>query len=289
MITPRDLAVPLERITWRSGQTLTARDLRDDEAFLQQLRHLHIRYQHKTWGVVLGLGVHRAGAGLSVTPGYALDIEGRELLWPRPGTVAAPGTKGKATMYLAISYPAPTDCAATPDLRTLCFGRQNLADVVTAGLAWKTVDEVRPGLDVLLARVLVENSRVVSAIDTSVQRFATVMYRPLFWADTTQPGHTGWQNGTQDLAREIQATVDTTGAGFVSTPAYFALVTATTYPVAAFISEATPTSFTFVARGGFQSSDIAAQSVVVVTDFNAAAAEKAGWTISWFGIEMPQG
>ena len=289
MITPRDLAVPLERITWRSGQILAARDLRDDEAFVERLRHLHVRYQHKTWGIVLGLGVFAAGGtGLFVSAGYALDIEGRELIWPKPGTIAAPGVAAKTTMYLVISHaPQSTGCSAPTDLSTLCFGRQFPANFVAGQLGWKTVNQVRVGLDILLARVLVQNGHVVSGIDTSVQHGASSLYRPLFWADTTQAGSTGWQKGTQDRVPEVQASVDTSQAGFVDTPAYFASVTAGASPVAAFVSAATPTGFTLIVRAGFHS-QATSKAVIAGSDFNAAAAEKAGWAINWFAIELPQ-
>src|SRR6516162_9520492 len=90
MTTPRDLATPLSRITWRDGQTLASRDLREDQRYADQLRYLHIRYQHKTWGVVEGLGVFSSGgSAVEVVPGYALDIEGRELLLPAFTRVAA--------------------------------------------------------------------------------------------------------------------------------------------------------------------------------------------------------
>src|SRR5580698_8667996 len=102
--TPADLASPLQRVTWRDGQTLLSRDLRDDRSYTDRLRHLHIRYQHKTWGVVEGLNVGAVAGWAVVTPGYALDKEGRELLLQSLTRVAAPANVvASTTMYLAIS------------------------------------------------------------------------------------------------------------------------------------------------------------------------------------------
>ena len=148
MSTPRDLAIPFERIAWRDGQLLASRDLRDDQRYGDRLRHLHIRYQHKTWGVVEGLEVAAVGtSGVAVNPGYALDIEGRELLLPVLARVATPADiAASTTMYLVISQSAgSTACAAPPDLATLCPGIRNPIPIEQGRLSWKTVTQVRPG------------------------------------------------------------------------------------------------------------------------------------------------
>ena len=75
------LEIPLERITWRDGQLLASRDLRDEIRGDDRFRHLHVRYLHRSWGIVTGFEVTALGPQtLRVAPGFALDIEGRELL-----------------------------------------------------------------------------------------------------------------------------------------------------------------------------------------------------------------
>ena len=76
MITPHDIAIPLERITWRDGQTLLSRDLHDDQHYADRLRHLHIRYLHRTWGVVEGFEVFALARRGVIGPGYAIDGDG---------------------------------------------------------------------------------------------------------------------------------------------------------------------------------------------------------------------
>jgi hypothetical protein len=281
MNTPRDLAIPLERITWRDGQTLTSSDLRDDQLLVERLRHLHIRYQHKTWGVVDGLQVIALGvSSIAVSKGYALDIEGRELLLPAVTRVAAPtNVAASRTMYLTISRnTTSTGCAGTPDLATLCPGVRNPIPIEQGLLSWKTVTEVRLGKDVLLARVLIAGGRVASAVDTSVQRFAATLDQPLIWSDATLAGQTGWTDA-QDPEPVIWATVDTSDAGFVATPAYFAHLAGTSQVTVGFISAASAASFTFVVRYTSTGPGAGGQT-------EAAAAESAGWIITWLGIEL---
>jgi hypothetical protein len=286
MTTPRDLAIPLERITWRDGQTLTSSDLRSDWSYADRLRYLHVRYQHKTWGVVEGLNVTSAGiATVIVSPGYALNIEGVELLLPAKTGLSVPKTVASTTMYLVIARAAnPTACAATPDLATLCPGVRNPIPLEQGQISWKTVNQVQLGRDVLLARVLVAGGQLTSAVDTSIQNRASGMNPPLIWADVTQSGQTGWSAAREGNVAEIQATVDTSDAGFIETPAYFARLTGTSRVASAFVAQATPTSFTFVLR-----TPAIFSGIYAYTQFSAATAENGGWTIAWCAIEVKKG
>jgi hypothetical protein len=285
MSTPRDLSVPLERIAWRDGQTLLASDLRDNRGYSDRLRHLHIRYRHKSWGVVEGLGVLAADSDSAVViPGYALDTEGRELLLQSLTRVAAPANiAANTTMYLTISWgTAAGGCASTPDLATLCPGVAAPLPVEAGVLAWKTVIEVQPGLDVLLARALIANGKLASAVDTSIQRRAASMYQPLMWYDVTLAGQTGWSDKPEGPLAGIQATVDTSDAGFIATPAYFAYLSGTSQVAAGFISSASATSLTFVVRPASEQG-LESSSAKALT---AATAESNGWTIAWIGVEL---
>jgi hypothetical protein len=273
--------IPIERITWRDGQTLASRDMRDDQGYNDRLRHLHIRYLHKTWGVVEGLIVSAAGSSAVLAgPGYALDVEGRELLHPVITRVATPANvTASTTMYLVISQSAVSNgCTVTPDLGTLCPGVRNPVPIEQGAFSWKTVTGVRPGIDVLLARVLIARGKLASAIDMSVQRPAASMAQPRIWSDVTQQGSTGWTDGIEMPLREMQATVDTSDAGFIVTPAYFARVDGASQVAAGFISSASPTGFTFVVRPALLQP---AHELTV----NAGRAERAGWVVAWFAIE----
>lgn len=280
MITPRDIAVPLQRITWRDGQTLLSRDLHDDQHYGDSLRHLHIRYLHRTWGVVEGFQVVALGSGaVLVGPGYALGINGRELLRPLAIRIAAPANiVASQTMYLVLSHGPYATCKTTPDLATLCTVGASAASIEQADLSWKSVTEVQPGNDILLGRVLIADGRIASAFDSSIQRRAATLDLPRMWSDVTQQGQTGWTLSPESQVSELRAVINTSDAGFVATPAYFAQLTGTSPTTTGFIELAAPASFTFVARFASACTRAAAPT--------PAQAESAGWTISWFAIDL---
>jgi len=279
MNPPRDLTMP-ERITWRDGQTLTSRDMRDDQRYSDRLRQLHIRYLHKTWGVVEGLNVIASStAEVVITRGYALDGDGRELLLPTPARLATPANvTPSTTMYVVISADATTPpCSAPPDLSMLCPGVTNPIPLQAGKLSWRTVTEVRPGLDVLLARALITSGSLASPVDTGVRRPARSLVQPRMWSDTSQPGSTGWTDFMSKPYRNMSATVDTSAAGFTTTPAYFPRLAGTSQLTACYVLSAGPSSFTFVVQPAYEPG----------TSPVAAMAEKDGWTIEWFAIELP--
>jgi hypothetical protein len=279
-----DLTIPIERITWRDGQDLDSRDLRDSQSNAERFRHLHIHYQHKTWGVVEGLNVVALRPSMAgVTQGYALDIEGAEMLVPTLTPVPVPENITTATtMYLVISRnggasTCSCESSAAPDLTTLCPGITSSVSLWRGTLSWKTLNEVRVGLDVLLARAVVADGMLASKIDTSIQRRAATMAQSRIWSDATQAGQTGWIDGTEAQVPTVSATVDTSDAGFVAIPVYFAWLTGTFGPIEGFISTASATSFTFVLQQAVTTSTL---------ELSAATANSDGWTIQWFAVEL---
>lgn len=280
MNTPRDLAIPLERITWRDGQMLASRDMRDDERYNERLRQLHIRYLHKTWGVVEGLNVIAASTTeVVVTRGYALDADGHELLLPTVAHLATPASKtASTTMYLVISADTEVPaCGAPLDLSTLCPGVTNPIPLQASKLSWKTVNEVRTGLDVLLARALIAGGSLASPINTSVRRRVRSLAQPRMWSDATQPGSTGWTDFMTTPYRNIYANVDTSSAGFIVTPAYFPRLGGTSQPAASYILSAGPSSFTFAVQPAYEAGNTPV----------APVAENEGWIVEWFAVELP--
>lgn len=68
-----------ERNNYFHGKMLSARDLRQEQEYFNEKRHLINRMIHG-WGIVCGLEVCLEGPCLVVKPGLALDCCGRELL-----------------------------------------------------------------------------------------------------------------------------------------------------------------------------------------------------------------
>lgn len=278
MITPRDIAATFDRITWRDGQTLSAADLSTEQSEADRLRRLHIRYLHGVWGVVEGLSVAADGpAAVQVAPGYALDAAGAMLLWPQADAIAAPtGIAQAATLYLVISRPeeAVCGCEAGPRRFDCSEGR---ADRIERGvLSWKTVRQVRPGADVLLARGLVSGGRI-GDIDASVQRRAASLNQPGLWSDATLAGQTGWTDATRSGVPFIEADIDASQAGFLATPVYSARLLGAPYGAAGFISAAAAQGFSFAVRLEAGASEL---------QIGAARAEQAGWTVAWLAVEV---
>lgn len=281
MNTPRDLAVPFERLAWRDGQVLASRDLRDDAALNDRLRHLHIRYLHRTWGVVVGLDATVASGEAAVAAGYALDIEGCELLLATKVAVPVPNIAASTTMYLVISRgPAATGCAPAVNLSVLCPGVADPAAIESGIISWKTVAEVVLGRDVLLGRALVAGGKLTSAIDTSIRRRAATLRRPFIWSDSTSSGQTGWTTRQSTEIPEIEATVDTSAAGFISTPAYFARLAGASHLAMGYVDSASASNFTFVVRSTQALTPGSGQA-----GFEAANAESSGWTIAWLAVQ----
>jgi hypothetical protein len=278
-MTPLDISVPLERLLWRDGQRLIAGDLRNDLGYADRLRALHIRYLHRTCGVVEGLAVTRNAQGVAVAAGVALNGEGYLLLLPKiteaPDLPKLPQT---ATLYLVLSPEGECGCGgAAPDLSALCPGATTAQARVQATLAWKTVGEVVVGRDVLLARALVAAGAIKGAIDTTIQTRAATMRQQRIWSDTTASGQTGWSDSDSKIVPGIQVNIDTSDAGFLTTPTYIAQVSGGASLAAQSISSADNTGFTFQLY--FPA------SLLGVNVPNAAKAESSGWTVTWFAAE----
>lgn len=75
---------PVRRVNYVEGQILTAADLRAEQEYHRQMRHLHNRALHGS-GIVEGLEVEVTGADeVWVTPGLAIDARGREVVVGEP-------------------------------------------------------------------------------------------------------------------------------------------------------------------------------------------------------------
>jgi hypothetical protein len=279
---PLDISVPLERLLWRDGQRLIASDLRNDLSYAERLRALHIRYLHRTWGVVEGLEVATNPFDPAVVnAGVALNREGYLLLLPKiTAAPALPKLPVTATLYLVLSPESVCGCgceSSTPDLSTLCPGTTAAQARVQAMLAWKTVGEVMVGRDVLLARALVAAGAIKGAIDTTIQTRAATMRQQRIWSDTTVSGQTGWTDSDSKIVPGIQVNVDTSDAGFLTTPTYIAQVSGGASLAAQSISSADNSGFTLQLY--FPASRLG------VNVPNAAHAESSGWTVTWFAAE----
>ena len=93
---------PFERPHFFNGQLLTADDLKLEQDYFRGKSRLHNRFLHG-WGVVAGLSVTvDQGASVVVSPGFALDCAGNELVLPEAERISLSGLAGRH--YVTIRY-----------------------------------------------------------------------------------------------------------------------------------------------------------------------------------------
>jgi len=275
--------LPRDRITYRDGQLLTARDLRDDKRRDDRLRWLHTRYVHDTWGIALGYEVQGSGGddAVVVGPGYAVDKAGRDILLAETVRVAVPSVSGPVKLVLVASYDRDSAFHKLRNATGLCSDGSNLHNERPI-LAWLQSGEARFGLQVPLASVTVANGKISGPLDFRVRRKARRSVR----------SRIAW--GSAKLSREVgrfiatgvswvNDTVDTKEAGFTRTPCYFVTLhgAPSTWPAETspdhfghpmiFISDAAVDHFTYL--------------IVTIDRLPEGVPPDPVWTVRWFGFE----
>jgi hypothetical protein len=231
----------LERLQYVDGQLLAARDFRDAERVGERLLALHTRFLHKTWGIVAGLEISVAAnkAAAIVKPGFAIDRYGNSIFVLETPSVETPALAQAQVLALALTPPGV--------------------------LEWRLPADVSPGDQIVLSAAFVSNGVISGAIDTSVRRYVQSFAAPQLAAGVTGAAQTNWVDSAGP-ATWVQASIDTSAAGFVTTPQYFASVR----PSGARLHFVSTKPQSFLAR---------------IIGANAKQAQAEGWTISWIGIE----
>ncbi len=287
-ITPADVDIPFDRVTWRDGQPLTSRDMRDDKRTDDRLRWLHVRYLHGVWGIVSGLDVSELNVGSAIVqPGYAIDLHGRDLLSPEATVVPYPPLAGPVLMVLVMRYRPDCEYRSQPDLRGLCPGASIPPRDEHTDFTWKAVNDVELGCDVPLVGAMIVNARRQGAFRPGVRHYARGESHPRMFSGTTQVGNTGWTEQELKSAKFkfLQAVVDTAEAGFAFTPYYFAQLgkgDGSSYPGGA------PQLFIALTRSNlFVARVVLAPGMPFAAVISAQQAERQGWIVSWLAIEAP--
>ena len=300
-----DLQDAIGRIVWRDGQDLASRDLNGELRDEARRRRLHVRMLHQTWGIALGFqaNLDASGTAVVVSPGYAVDIEGRELLLSPAVRIALPGD---GDFVLAATYDASSACAPVLPAVEFCPGLPPRRERAVIG--WVAMTGLKMGEHVPLARVVMANGAPVGGLNLNVRRMARRMIRPHLGAGITETGATNWVDQAVNKKPDIwlQADVDTSEAGFLKTPRYqaclcrqgpphkhprkgsldetaalFGKLPALNMDGLGVITNATSKKFTYrVPR---------AAALPWGADLTAGEAEKAGWVIAWVGVETVAG
>lgn len=115
----------IERQQFFNGQRLFSDDLQGLEAFNRELRWLHNKSLHQP-GIGNGFAVigKRGDRQVTVKPGYAIDIEGREIVLLQDRIEPIPpvaGEEGRPVLFdLTISYPTDNDLEEVEKREGLC-------------------------------------------------------------------------------------------------------------------------------------------------------------------------
>src|SRR5262245_31221221 len=134
-----DLETSFDRVTYRKGQLLTARDLSDDLRRDSRLRWLHVHYLHETWGVTLGFKVQKSTQDdhtIVIGPGCAVDDIGRDILLAAGVGVRVPNVTGPEPFVLVLTYLADAGFRGPLHLNLLCFVEPNDFRHERPNIAW---------------------------------------------------------------------------------------------------------------------------------------------------------
>lgn len=105
-----------ERPRYFFGQVIGVDDLEQEQLYHREKARRHNRFLHG-WGIVRGLEVRAGTPGsrkVTISPGYALDRRGEEIVVPRSVAVDLSGHVAGTTVYVAVRYderperPVPT-------------------------------------------------------------------------------------------------------------------------------------------------------------------------------------
>ena len=240
----------VERLQFFDGQRLFASDLQQLEAFHRAMRELHNASLHQP-GIGAGLAISGIPGDREVVvgPGYALDLDGHEIILTSDHAEPVPPVDGDpdgtpAPYDLAVSYPSDDLLELAETREGICMARGAVRLREEPVFCWVRLrddgsgvlrpadprlrDDIAAGRRILLARAEVQHCQLVS-LSIAERRNARPPTQPLItcghaapiWAASLEPPEPG-ESETQLLF--LDAEVSTATAGFVNTPCYSARI-----------------------------------------------------------------
>jgi hypothetical protein len=242
----------IERLQFFNGQRLFASDLQGLEAFNREMRWLHNRSLHQP-GIGNGLAVYgqKGERQVSIGPGYAIDALGREIVLTETQVEPVPPVSGEhdgtSVFYdLTISYPDDSDLEVAETRDGVCLPRGVVRLREAPEFCWVRLTpgnfspksaglakDIQDGLKIVLARVELLNCQLHQPVSIAQRRSARPAKLPYVAGGVAEP--TRWQEqpipglssfvSTRELPFStfaLKADIDTTAAGFLTTPFYAA-------------------------------------------------------------------
>jgi hypothetical protein len=243
----------LERIQFFNGQRLFASDLQALESFNREMRCLHNQSLHQP-GIGNGYGVagNIGDRQVTISPGYALDALGEEIILTEPLVLPIPpvadnGSGGSVFYDLTVSYPQDSDlkasetrvgiCNCPPEgvvrLReepVFCWVRLNDNPTNRQPVDARLKNLILTGMFLVLAQVEIFNCQLRQPVSTAQQRSARppklphiasgIVKGPTWTAEYTSSGSTVGLGVV--IGFPYMTTIDTTSGEFQGNPTYIA-------------------------------------------------------------------
>jgi hypothetical protein len=251
-----------ERLQFFNGQRLFAPDLQAIEVFNREMRWLHNRSLHQP-GIGNGFAVsgEKGDRQVAIGPGYAIDVDGREIvltqveILPIPPVASEEGG-GSVFFDLTVSYPEDEDLEEAETREGICLVRGVVRRQEKPIFCWirlkkdsqgnlqpkepKLATDIKDGRKIIVARVEVLNCQLNRQVCIAQRRSARPPKQPYIACGEEKP--TMWdvelilssEERSSELRDEtstvliapfkLVAEVDTSKAGFLTTPSYSARI-----------------------------------------------------------------
>jgi hypothetical protein len=305
----------LERVQFFNGQRLFANDLQSLEEFNRKMRWLHNQSLHQP-GVGSGYGVagNIGDRQVTISPGYALDSLGREIILTetliQPIPPVADNGSGNSVFYLlTVSYPEdaalkPSEtragvCAQQGVVRlredpVFCWVRLNDNDLNRQPVDPNLKQRISKGFFIVLAQIEVFNCKLKQPVSAAQRRNAVPAKQPRIACGVQIP--TSWDAAPAAMMNvppfdeigslTLTATIYTSAAGFSATPLYTArLMGSRLLPDDSnrpFLTDALINLITTPALGPRQFT----LQIFPFSQGNVTVAQiKSEWQVAWMGIE----
>lgn len=165
----------VKRLNYFTSQFLVEKDFKDEQAYHVEMRRRHNQALH-LFGIAKGLEVSKTGdRQVSVSPGVAIDKDGREIVLSADAPVDLTRFGANATVFLTLQYQEVFD----PADRYQSGGVDNFTRTTERPkLDANTAVPPTDGSVIALTQVKLDGSGNVSSIDPSVRKFASAVIAP---------------------------------------------------------------------------------------------------------------
>lgn len=313
-MTANDSNPFVERLQFFDGQRLFASDLQEIERFHRQMREMHNASLHQP-GIGAGLAVAGSAGDREVVvgPGYALDLQGHEIVLTGEHREPVPPVEGDpdgtpAVYDLVVSYPEDDRLEVVETRAGVCAGRGAVRLREEPVFCWVRLrddgtgvlrptdprlrDDMAVGRRIRLARAKVQHCEL-KELSIAERRNARPPVRPMIACGHADPAWTVTLplGGDSPLA-VLDAPVSTLSAGFVNTPCYSARLEGDRVLAATIDGE----DATFFAEGlvnlydptpeSFRVSVMVIASPPLPPTLRASPGDLfTGWTLQWMGVD----